>query len=545
MMDWKQCIVCQQKTHEVLKCPLNAGGDDNKSKVYASFLKNVSEFKRLNQLPVPLKFGEDMDVEKLVTHQAKWHKSCYLKFNDTKLQRTRKREHDRNSDDGTTSQNRSRLQRQFLNKSKCIFCTKDDGHLHEFRTFDADNNVRRMATDLQDIALLTRIDGGDLTALEAKYHLSCLIALRNRHRSFLRQSESSSIDGEESKIEARAFVELITHIESSIENGTFCFKFSTLRQIYESRLHDLGITKEINKVHFKKRVLNYFPNAQEQNDGKNVVLVFEQGMQQMLKTSVECSNHQEDALILMKAAKIVRIEIFSSYGFNFDGSFLCGCQQQSVPTSLKMLVNLLLKGGDIIDQDSTDLQPCLTIAQLVLFNCKKITNAKKEASFIRNRHSLSYEPPMPLYLGLNFHTQTRSKKLIMELHELGLSVSYKRVLQLENQIAVAVCEYFRKKSVVCPAQLRKGLFTVGAIDNLDHNPSSTTAKDSFHSTGGAAIVHLLSTNGVSIFDDYANDVFIPYIKKQLEASKRVDVVWDTYITCSIKESTREKRGKGT
>ena len=34
----------------------------------------------------------------------------------------------------------------------------------------------------------------------------------------------------------------------------------------------------------------------------------------------------------------------------------------------------------------------------------------------------------------------------------------------------------------------------------------------------AAIVHLLSTNGVSTFDNYAS-VFIPYIKKQLETSK--------------------------
>ena len=57
---------------------------------------------------------------------------------------------------------------------------------------------------------------------------------------------------------------------------------------------------------------------------------------------------------------------------------------------------------------------------------------------------------MPLYLGLNVHTQTSSKTLIMELHELGLSVSYNRVLQLENQIAFTVCEDFRKKGVVCP-----------------------------------------------------------------------------------------------
>ena len=34
-----------------------------------------------------------------------------------------------------------------------------------------------------------------------------------------------------------------------------------------------------------------------------------------------------------------------------------------------------------------------------------------------------------------------------------------------------------------PNCLRKGLFTVGALDNLDHNPSSTTAVNSFHGKG--------------------------------------------------------------
>ena len=125
-----------------------------------------------------------------------------------------------------------------------------------FITFNADNNVRSMAIDLQKTALLTRIDGGDFTALETKYHLSRLTTLRNRHLSFLRQSESSSSDEEEGKIEARDFVELITQIENSIEIGTFCFKFSALRQIYESCLHNFCITKTRR---FKDRVLNYFP----------------------------------------------------------------------------------------------------------------------------------------------------------------------------------------------------------------------------------------------------------------------------------------------
>lgn len=34
--------------------------------------------------------------------------------------------------------------------------------------------------------------------------------------------------------------------------------------------------------------------------------------------------------------------------------------------------------------------------------------------------------------------------------------------------------------MVCPTSLRKGLFTTAAVDNIDHNPNSTTSNDSFH-----------------------------------------------------------------
>ncbi len=62
---------------------------------------------------------------------------------------------------------------------------------------------------------------------------------------------------------------------------------------------------------------------------------------------------------------------------------------------------------------------------------------------------------------------------------------------------------------------------------------------------GAAVVHFLSTTGITTFNDYASSVFTPHIMKNLDSSKRVDVVWDTYIVNSIKESVRERRGKGT
>jgi len=63
----------------------------------------------------------------------------------------------------------------------------------------------------------------------------------------------------------------------------------------------------------------------------------------------------------------------------------------------------------------------------------------------------------------------------------ALSVSYDRVLEVESQLTTAVCKYY--VGVFVLANLQKGLYTVGALDNLDHNPSSITAKGSFHRTG--------------------------------------------------------------
>ena len=69
--------------------------------------------------------------------------------------------------------------------------------------------------------------------------------------------------------------------------------------------------------------------------------------------------------------------------------------------------------------------------------------------------------------------------MITHLNDLGLTVSYSRVLQLENQLATAVCKDFQNKGAVVPSQLRLQLFTSGVLDNLDHNPTSTTAKVHF------------------------------------------------------------------
>ena len=133
-----------------------------------------------------------------------------------------------------------------------------------------------------------------------------------------------------------------------------------------------------------------------------MIFVFEEGMQDLLKQALTPS-FDEDASILAKASSIVRRDIFQAPGFKFDGSFPSGCQQDFLPTSLKMLVSMLLNGADLQQQHSQESQACLTISQIIFFNYKQRTERTKTVG--KSRHSLQYETPFPLYLGLKVHTQ--------------------------------------------------------------------------------------------------------------------------------------------
>ena len=83
-----------------------------------------------------------------------------------------------------------RRKRQTISFDYCKFFEKEceESSLHQVLTFDADTNIRAMVTELQDTLLLAKIiDVGDLIAREAKYHLKCLVYLRNRYRSHMRK----------------------------------------------------------------------------------------------------------------------------------------------------------------------------------------------------------------------------------------------------------------------------------------------------------------------------------------------------------------------
>lgn len=187
----------------------------------------MKAFRQLGRLSVELNFDEHITAEDLNLHSAPRHKSCWSKFSNTRLGRAQRKRDAEEADTPASSEDavRKRIQNhQTQPDNICIFCAKADGHLHDFMTLHADDNIRCMATDLQDTALLARIAGGDLKAIEAEYHFPCLSELRYHHCSLSRQQRRQSCEAEtqRQKNKARAFTELMTHIENSVEGGTFC-----------------------------------------------------------------------------------------------------------------------------------------------------------------------------------------------------------------------------------------------------------------------------------------------------------------------------------
>ena len=92
--DWNKCVLCQTITPERLQCPTESKRHDV-GVGYSTIASRIRRFNDLHELPMPLELGrlDDGNGIEATFHEnnARWHKSCHTKFNNTKLQRAEKR----------------------------------------------------------------------------------------------------------------------------------------------------------------------------------------------------------------------------------------------------------------------------------------------------------------------------------------------------------------------------------------------------------------------------------------------------------------------
>ncbi len=68
---------------------------------------------------------------------------------------------------------------------------------------------------------------------------------------------------------------------------------------------------------------------------------------------------------------------------------------------------------------------------------------------------------------MKLYEATRSKKLIDELHSLGLCISHWRLMEIMSSMESTVVKNYEEEKVVYPLTLPTGTFTTIQADNLD------------------------------------------------------------------------------
>ena len=153
------------------------------------------------------------------------------------------------------------------------------------------------------------------------------------------------------------------------------------------------------------------PDLRSQTEGRDILLIYDEDIGTALKQA--CNDDcVSDALILAKASNIIRRDVFELTQSN--GRFPVDCQEDK-PLS----------------------HGAKTISHLIVFNSIRASTNHVSST---NWHNRDRETPAPIYLALKIHGETTRKKgLVDTLHNMGLCISYDRVLGISTDIANKVC----------------------------------------------------------------------------------------------------------
>ena len=151
-------------------------------------------------------------------------------------------------------------------------------------------------------------------------------------------------------------------------------------KLTENRLQQLNATVDhrIHSTRLKIRLLCALPDLTAHVQGREILLTFKEDVGLAL---IKACNGDSDAVYLMRAAQVIRKELFNTKIKQFDGFFSRECQRDSVPSSLLTLVKIIQDGPNIKHQaqlaSNAFTTAALSVSQLVMFNSvKQFRNSK-------------------------------------------------------------------------------------------------------------------------------------------------------------------------
>ena len=231
----------------------------------------------MNEMPIAIDIRRidngDAIESILVQNKARYHDSCRLKFNNTKLQRAQKRQGQAtvpySSETGVATKFTRSSGKSGVSASSshidCFLCERQSTRIEsrEAMTLKLNEKLKKCVAILQDENLIAKLS--DVVAQEFEYHPTCLTALYNKERTVLnkqRSKEDFTKSLTETKADDLVLAELVTHITETQRNssGGSVFKLADLSHLYESRLKQFGVSAiSVNTTRLKDKILDKIP----------------------------------------------------------------------------------------------------------------------------------------------------------------------------------------------------------------------------------------------------------------------------------------------
>ena len=149
-----------------------------------------------------------------------------------------------------------------------------------------------------------------------------------------------------------------------------------------------------------------------------------------------------------------------------------------------MVFLILLLFGNSCDEFGVSL-PVKAIAQIILYKVK--SRVRSNSTLTHQLHNTERETPFLPYNGLKIYSVRRNRVVVDMLYCHGLSISYERVLRVTQGLSVATLNLLKLEEAVIHSNLRTGLFTIGAKDNIDKISRCTISKSCYHRTSVSLI----------------------------------------------------------
>ena len=464
---YKKCLICQ-KPSELSKA------DDvgiarfmqcfETRKLYGGFKDGEPYCHVLRRL--------DLEISSLQQNTALWHsKSCYSQFcNKAHLDRLQRKYESKQCVENSASSVRMSLRGWNVPEDyyeKCAICGTTG---RRTLTTVAQQTVaaKFSAIAVLDDKLSYHV-ANDMVIGVLKYHRRCL------KRSVRKAQPKSKTDVHNETNDQEHFKHLISQIDSSLRNGDVFNLTDVAREFASMNETDYSPKTLREKLidHYGDRIQFHIPP--KRNESTKVAFSF-----CAIDVIEACENDKADVSSSLHSCRsehsistqIHHVGLHMNKLLNemkpMDDIHNISEEEASrlVPDDLRNLLRLCMFGDDQNPSDAT--KRVYSVGQDILY------------------HSSVQLTPKHVGSALLIHNSTRSKDLVEAVHKAGHCIGYDTLLRVETALAEQEIERHEDNNgIPVPPNMKPGVFTQFASDNLDKIEQTRTGKDTFHVTNTA------------------------------------------------------------